>query len=173
MSIIQISNLTFGYDSSTQNIFENVNLTLDSSWHLGLIGRNGKGKSTFLRLLAQEEFFLGQIQANVDFELYPLKIPNINQTPMAIFQTLCPFQEDWEFLCELNQLDSILSQEVCKRPFSTFSAGERGKIVMAMLFAKPNTFLLLDEPEAHLDFEGRKALIRYLKKKIGIYFSKS
>ena len=51
MSLITIQNLTFGYDGSPDNVFENVDLQLDTQWKLGLIGRNGRGKTTLLRLL--------------------------------------------------------------------------------------------------------------------------
>ena len=51
MSLISVNNLTFGYDGSLKNIFENVSFNIDTDWKLGLIGRNGKGKTTFLKLL--------------------------------------------------------------------------------------------------------------------------
>ena len=51
MSQIHISNLTFSYEGSFDNIFENVSFSVDTDWKLGLIGRNGKGKTTFLKLL--------------------------------------------------------------------------------------------------------------------------
>lgn len=51
MSNIRISNLSFRYDDSSDNIFNNLNLNLDSIWKLGLVGRNGRGKTTFLNLL--------------------------------------------------------------------------------------------------------------------------
>lgn len=51
MSLIQIQQLSFSYPGSYTSIFEGVNLQLDSSWKLGLIGRNGRGKTTFFRLL--------------------------------------------------------------------------------------------------------------------------
>ena len=54
MSLIQINNLTFRYDRDYENVFENVNLNIDTNWKLGLIGRNGKGKTTFLKLLTGE-----------------------------------------------------------------------------------------------------------------------
>ena len=51
MSLISINNLTFGYEGSYKNIFENVTFNIDTDWKLGLIGRNGKGKTTFINLL--------------------------------------------------------------------------------------------------------------------------
>lgn len=47
MSKINVSDVTFCYDGSYHNIFENVSFSVDSDWKLGLIGRNGKGKTTF------------------------------------------------------------------------------------------------------------------------------
>ena len=51
MSQINVQNLTFGYEGSLKNVFENVSFVLDTDWKLGLIGRNGKGKTTFLKSL--------------------------------------------------------------------------------------------------------------------------
>lgn len=51
MSIIQINNVTFAYPNGSENVFTDLNLQLDSSWKLGLVGRNGRGKTTFLKLL--------------------------------------------------------------------------------------------------------------------------
>lgn len=46
MSIIKVQDLTFAYPGSYDNVFENVDFQIDSNWKLGLIGRNGKGKTT-------------------------------------------------------------------------------------------------------------------------------
>ena len=51
MSQISVTNLTYCYEGSFDNIFENVSFTLDTDWKLGFIGRNGKGKTTFLDIL--------------------------------------------------------------------------------------------------------------------------
>ena len=45
MSQIQITDLTFSYDGSYDTVFDHLSLSLDTSWHLGLIGRNGRGKT--------------------------------------------------------------------------------------------------------------------------------
>ena len=51
MSQIQVTDLTYGYEGSFDTVFENVSFGIDTDWKLGLIGRNGKGKTTFLNLL--------------------------------------------------------------------------------------------------------------------------
>ena len=51
MSMISISKLTFAYEGSHDNVFENVSFHIDTDWKLGLTGRNGRGKTTLLKLL--------------------------------------------------------------------------------------------------------------------------
>ena len=51
MALIQITDLTFAYPGSFDNVFEHVSFQFDTDWRLGLTGRNGRGKTTFLKLL--------------------------------------------------------------------------------------------------------------------------
>ena len=76
MSIINIKNLSFNYDGSHDNIFENVSLQIDTNWKLGLVGRNGKGKTTLLKLLLGDLEYRGNIQSSVKFEYFPFSINN-------------------------------------------------------------------------------------------------
>ena len=50
MALIDIRDLTFAYPGSYDNVFEHLSLQLDTHWRLGLVGRNGRGKTTLLRL---------------------------------------------------------------------------------------------------------------------------
>lgn len=167
MSVIKITDLTFGYDGSSQNVFEELNLTMDSNWRLGLVGRNGRGKTTLLKLLSQAQQDPTHIQASQKFLYFPHPVQDMQQTPMEIFHDLCPLAEDWELLCELSLLDLDTENELYERPFASFSPGERAKILLASLFVYPNGFLLLDEPESHMDEAARKSLASYLKAKKG------
>ena len=54
MSLIQVEHLTFAYPGSYDNVFEDVSFQIDTDWKLGLLGRNGRGKTTFLRLLQRK-----------------------------------------------------------------------------------------------------------------------
>ena len=58
MSMIRVKNLTFGYEGSYENVFENVNFQMDTDWKLGFTGRNGRGKTTFLKLLTTPVWIL-------------------------------------------------------------------------------------------------------------------
>lgn len=72
MSQIKVSNLTFGYEGSYDNIFENLSFQIDTDWKLGFIGRNGRGKTTFLNLLMNRHEYSGTITSSVIFDYFPL-----------------------------------------------------------------------------------------------------
>lgn len=165
MSLINVSNLSFGYDGSIDNIFENVSFQLDTDWKLGLIGRNGKGKTTFLKLLLGEYSYKGSISRNVEFDYFPFDIKNKDRMAIEIINEIAPQVEDWEIVKELNLLHTDIG--VLYRNFNILSGGEQVKILLVSLFLKGNNFLLIDEPTNHLDSETRENLVEYLNKKKG------
>ena len=165
MSLISVNNLTFGYDGSLNNIFENVSFNIDTDWKLGLIGRNGKGKTTFLKLLRGKYEYRGTILKNVDVDYFPFEVTNKNRMSIEIVNEIAPNVEDWEIIKELNLLNS--DTEILYRNFNLLSGGEQIKILLISLFLKGNNFLLIDEPTNHLDIETRNNLVDYLEKKKG------
>lgn len=167
MSQIRVSNLTFGYEGSFDHIFENVSFSIDSSWKLGFIGRNGKGKSTFLNLLMGKYEYEGTISAQPLFDYFPYEIPIEKMSlPAAEFvEELKENSELWRVYVELDKLQT--DSEIMFRPFQTLSFGERTKILLAVLFSGENDFLLIDEPTNHLDAESREIIKRYLASKKG------
>ena len=74
MSQISVMNLTYCYEGSFDNIFENVSFTLDTDWKLGFIGRNGKGKTTFLDILMGKYLYSGSITTSSGFDYFPYEI---------------------------------------------------------------------------------------------------
>lgn len=164
MSIIKIHNLTFGYYGSFENVFENVNLQLDTSWKMGFTGRNGRGKTTLLRLLMGELEYTGKIISSVDFEYFPYET-NDSYLTIDIISEIAPQTEEWKIRRELNLLE--ISEDTLYRQFSTLSNGEQTKILIVGMFLRENSFLLIDEPTNHLDFHAREVLAAYLKRKSG------
>jgi lincosamide and streptogramin A transport system ATP-binding/permease protein len=70
MSLINVSNLTFSYEGSYDNIFENVSFQIDTDWKLGFIGRNGRGKTTFLNLLLGKYAYSGNISSTLSLSIF-------------------------------------------------------------------------------------------------------
>ena len=165
MSLISVNNLAFGYDGSYNNIFEDVSFNIDTDWKLGLIGRNGKGKTTFLKLLQGKYEYRGTISKNVDFDYFPFEVSNKERMAIEVINEIAPNAQEWEIIKELNLLNT--NPEILYRNFNLLSGGEQVKILLVSLFLKGNNFLLIDEPTNHLDVETRNNLVDYLKKKKG------
>lgn len=165
MSMIQIENLTFSYPTSYDNIFENVSFQIDTDWKLGFVGRNGRGKTTFLNLLLGKYEYSGTITSSVQFDYFPYPVPDKSLWTEEILTAICPHAEEWELLRELSYLE--VAPEVLWRPFGTLSNGEQTKVLLAALFLKEGNFLLIDEPTNHLDIRARELVSAYLGKKKG------
>lgn len=164
MSLINIRDLSFGYDGSSENVFEHVHLQLDTAWKLGLTGRNGRGKTTLLKLLMGEMEYAGEITAPVGFEYFPYA-PGAPRNTVDILHEIAPEAGDWQIAMELSMLEA--DENLLYRPFSTLSSGEQTKILIIAMFLRENSFLLIDEPTNHLDAHGRETLAAYLKRKSG------
>ena len=167
MCIRDSSNLTFGYEGSYDTIFENVSFSIDTSWKLGFVGRNGKGKTTFLQLLLGKYEYQGAITRSVVFDYfpYPVKQKDLERTAAELMEDWKAGVESWRVLCELEKLD--MDAELLYRPFGTLSFGERTRVMLAVLFSGENDFLLIDEPTNHLDQDAREIIKKYLASKKG------
>ena len=139
MSMIKVSNLTFSYDNQPDNIFENVSFIIDTNWKLGFIGRNGKGKTTFLNLLLGKYDYEGSILHDVTFDYFPLEVKDNNLTSYEIAKEYIDEYDIWKLEREISLLD--LDQEILSRPFKTLSKGEQTKVLLAILFLKDNNCL--------------------------------
>ena len=162
MALIKVEHLIFGFDEI--NLFNDVNLNIDTNWKLGLIGRNGKGKTTFFKLLLGKYEYQGKIISDNNFEYFPYSVDK-NELVINIAYQICPNIYEWQLIKEFNLLK--LKDDILYCYFSNLSNGEQTKILLALLFLKENNFLLIDEPTNYLDLEGRKIVSQYLNAKSG------
>lgn len=166
MSKIELSKVNFTYPGSSEPVLEDFSVTLDTGWKTGLIGRNGRGKTTLLALLAG---ILTPDRGRVlgpDCPLcFPPPVEDSDLTGEELFSTLAFGCPEWKFRRELNLLG--VGEEVLYRPFSILSGGEQTKLLLGALFCREDGFLLIDEPTNHLDANGRETVARYLKGKSG------
>ena len=165
MSMIRVENLTFAYPGSYDNVFENVSFQFDTGWKLGFLGRNGRGKTTFLRLLLGEYPCGGGISGAPPCAYFPREPGDPSRMTLEVLQEAAPTAEEWELLRETGLLG--VEAEALYRPFSTLSNGERTKALLAALFCGEERYLLIDEPTNHLDARGRRAAAAYLRRKRG------
>lgn len=166
MAQINVNNLTFSYDGSYDNIFEDVSFSIDTSWRLGFIGRNGKGKTTFLNLLMGQYEYSGSISTNTIFDYFPYAYESKTlKTASELMEEWKPGVEEWRVFIEMDELN--IDASMIYSPFSQLSFGERTKIMLAVLFSGDNDFLLIDEPTNHLDVNARNLVKKYLSSKKG------
>ena len=159
-TLMEVKDLSFGYSDS--NLFQSVNLPILRGDKIAIIGKNGKGKSTLLNLLARElEPRTGDISSNVNLLIGHFGQTNINRLNME--NTI----EE-----EVGSVDATLGQQrvrsICgtmmftgdlaKKKIKVLSGGERARVLIAKLLAKPCNLLLLDEPTNHLDQESVESL---------------
>ena len=163
MAAISVVNLTFSYDNSFDHIFENASFSIDTSWKLGFVGRNGRGKTTFLNLLMGKHEYSGKISSNVSFDYFPFEVKNKKSNSLTIASEITPDYRQWELEREISLLG--METKILERLFETLSKGEQTKVLLAILFLKDNNFLLIDEPTNHLDAESRIIVSKYLKSK--------
>lgn len=153
--------LAIGYQADSP-ILNNVSFTLNNFDRIGLIGPNGAGKSTFIKLLAEQLTpFSGDYHAN-------------NKIKVGYFAQHLMDQLDIRsnaLQLVLEQNDKLSDGQARKilgrykfnetdifRPISSFSGGERARLVLALIIEEAPNLLLLDEPTNHLDLEVRDAL---------------
>lgn len=165
MSQIKINDLSFTYPGSFAPVFEHCSFQIDTDWRLGFTGRNGRGKTTFLRLLAGELDSRGSITKSVDCDYFPFPVARPALPAGEALDAIVPDLERWRLLREMAALR--LDEALLSRPYASLSPGEGTKLLLALLFARENRFLLIDEPTNHLDLAGRELVSRYLRGKKG------
>lgn len=149
-------------DRPRGNIFNHLNFRVDAGMRLGLLGRNGVGKSTLLKLLIRElqaqsgkQYAHHKIQIGY-FAQHQLDNLNLTSTPLAHLMELTPDKRETELRAFLGRFD--FEGDMALQKVATFSGGEKARLVLALLVWQRPNLLLLDEPTNHLDLQMREAL---------------
>lgn len=164
---IEAKDLSFGYDNIEKPLIDGLSLAIKKDDRLAVIGKNGRGKSTLLKLLAGElkpssgevvlspntvSSFFAQTNTNrldlsstIETEVY-----NANQKlSRTAVRAICG--------CMMFEGDDALKK------ISVLSGGERSRVLLGKILATPTNLLLLDEPTNHLDVESVMALTEALE----------
>lgn len=158
--LLEAKDLTFGYTDET--LIKNLSFPILRNDKIAIIGKNGKGKSTLLNLIAQElEPKSGTIQKNVNLLIGHFGQTNINRLDLE--NTIEEEILSANPLMGLQRARSIagtmmFSGDLAKKKIKVLSGGERARVLLGKLLAKPTNLLLLDEPTNHLDQESVESL---------------
>ena len=164
-SLLKLEQVSTGYGD--QAVLENIDFSLIPGERIGLLGLNGAGKTTFIKLLADElPAFSGQLTRARELRIGYFAQHQVEQ-----------LDPEANALLTLQRLDAKLSEreirsylggfnfrgEKVLQPIANFSGGQKARLVLALLIWQRPNLLLLDEPTNHLDLEMRLALNQALQ----------
>jgi ATP-binding cassette subfamily F protein 3 len=159
-TLVEAKDLSFGY--TEQSLIKNLSFPILRNDKIAIIGKNGKGKSTLLNLIAQElEPKNGSISKNVNLLIGHFGQTNINR--LSLEHTIEEEILSVNPMMGLQRARSIagtmmFSGDLAKKKIKVLSGGERARVLLGKLLAKPSNLLLLDEPTNHLDQESVESL---------------
>ncbi len=163
--MIRISGLKKNFGQQT--IFTDVNLTIGDNEKIGLIGRNGSGKSTFIKMLTEPADSMdGTIELSRGMRIKALE-QDLNFSENTILKQVCTslpqgaFGDEWKAKSILMGLG--FTADDFERPADEFSSGFQIRIRLAEALVSESDLLLLDEPTNYLDILSLRWLSRFLK----------
>ncbi|CAA6818212.1 MAG: Zinc ABC transporter, ATP-binding protein ZnuC [uncultured Sulfurovum sp.] len=180
MSVIEIKNLSFAYDK--QVILENINLSVQENDFLAIIGPNGGGKSTLLKLilginpikegtihtfgelpkknLAKIGYVPQNTNVNTEFPIKVIEVVLMGH--IGEKRPLFGYAED-EKLCAMGALEQVGMKEFANEKIGSLSGGQRQRVMIARALCAHPKILILDEPTASIDVEGQKQIYKLLE----------
>jgi len=178
--VIEIQDLSFAYDKQT--ILENVNLNVEEKDFLAIIGPNGGGKSTLLKLIlgindlktgsisvlgkkpTQSLTQIGYVPQNTNINTdFPIKV--IEVVMMGHVEGKRPLfgYGKHEVLCAMGALEQVGMADFAQTKIGALSGGQRQRIMIARALCAHPQILVLDEPTSSIDITGQKEIYDLLK----------
>ena len=154
-------------DGQEKPVFHGVSGMVKRLNKIAVVGVNGAGKSTFLKIMAsQTEPTAGSmtIGANVEIGYFSQHAMELLEPKKSIFETM----QDCMPLATIGQIRNLLgaflfSGDTVEKRIENLSGGEKSRVVLATILARPVNLLILDEPTNHLDIRSREMLLQTLK----------
>jgi ATP-binding cassette, subfamily F, member 3 len=163
--VMKVENLTFGYDSGSA-LFQDLSFSVGAGERVCIIGKNGKGKTTLIKLLA------GALpNRHGEIQYHPVAVKGFyeqtNESSLSPSRTV-----EEEVLYAASNVDRQLARNICGammfdgdkalKKISVLSGGEKSRVMLGKLLVTPTNLLLLDEPTNHLDMDSCDALLSAL-----------
>ncbi|RXK11729.1 ABC transporter [Halarcobacter mediterraneus] len=174
-NIIEIENLFFSYDK--QYILEDINLNISNDDFLAIIGPNGGGKSTLLKLILNIlNFNKGKIKKhlkkdeigyvpqntnlNIDFPITALEVVLMGHISKK--KKLFGYSKE-DISCAMQSLKQVSMESFANKKIGDLSGGERQRVFIARALCSNPKLMLLDEPTASIDVKGQNEIYELLK----------
>ncbi len=178
---LEIRDLNFSYDGV--DVLENINLSLDEKEFLAIVGPNGGGKSTLLKLIlgilkphsgtikvygknsCDELQNIGYVPQNTNINTtFPIKVIDIVlMGHISVKKPLFGYSKS-EIACAMDSLAQVGMQTHAETKIGLLSGGQRQRVMIARALCNHPKLLLLDEPTANIDVDGQQQIYHLLKK---------
>ncbi|GIU00004.1 ABC transporter ATP-binding protein [Sulfurovum sp. TSL6] len=180
MSVIDIKNVSFAYDK--QMILENINLSVEEKDFLAIIGPNGGGKSTLLKLilgilnpqkgsvsvlgkapsksLTQIGYVPQNTNVNTDFPIKVIEVVMMGHVGGK--RPLFGYSKE-EILCAMGALAQVGMENFAQTKIGALSGGQRQRVMIARALCAHPQILILDEPTSSIDITGQKEIYELIK----------
>jgi ATP-binding cassette subfamily F protein 3 len=157
--VLHVENLSKSYDG--QEVIRDVSFNIFKGERVGLIGHNGSGKSTILKILdGSLDFDEGQIKFGhqVLSAYYDQSLDDLNPelNIMDEIHNFVPLMNEVEIRTLLGRF--LFTNDEVFKPISVLSGGEKARVMLTKLFLTDSNFLMLDEPTNHLDIYSKEVL---------------
>jgi ATP-binding cassette subfamily F protein 3 len=161
--IAEVKNLSFHYpDKKGGTLFHDVSFPINREDRIGIIGKNGKGKSTLLNVIGGVlEPVKGKVSFHPSAKIGHFGQTNINRLTMenTIAEEIQEENSELTISGVRNICGTMMFEgDLAKKKIKVLSGGERARVLLGKILAKPANLLLLDEPTNHLDMESIESL---------------
>jgi len=158
--VLELENISKSYDG--EMVFENINLKINPDDKVAIIGTNGVGKTTLLKIIMEEispdtgKFKWGQ---TITYSYFPQNTTDLVVGDDVLAQWIQGFDPKWHIDDIRKTLGRMLfSGEEQKKKIDACSGGEKHRVMLSKMMMDSANFLVLDEPNNHLDLEAIVAL---------------
>jgi len=164
--LMEVNDLSFSFDDGSAPLIEGLSFTVGKKDRIAIIGKNGKGKTTLLNLLAKElETKTGSVSHHDQLQTAYFGQTNINRLNMT--KTV-----EEEIMDVHPDVGRGAARKICGimmfpgdhalKKISVLSGGEKSRVLLGKLLVSPSNMLMLDEPTNHLDMESNDSLVEAL-----------
>ncbi|BCT75444.1 ABC transporter ATP-binding protein [Sinomonas cyclohexanicum] len=151
----------------TRTVLDGVTVGLNEGDRIGIVGRNGDGKSTLMRLLAQRLTpDAGRVTKRRDVNVGYLDQSDVLDGDLTVGTAIVGDRADYEWASNAKIRDimgGLVADVDWDAQVSSLSGGQKRRVALAKLLIEPHDVIMLDEPTNHLDVEGVAWLARHLK----------
>lgn len=152
-------NISKSYDEKT--IFSNVNFTIKRGEKVAFVGKNGEGKSTFVKCIMKEIEYQGNLQLghNIQIGYFAQNQASLLDGELSVFKTIDEIAVG-DIRTKIRDILGafMFNKEDSEKKVKVLSGGERTRLAMIKLLLEPVNLLILDEPTNHLDMKTKDIL---------------